>query len=73
MCPEVLIQQPVEFPAAVTRKSLTDWTHLMDHWQAESVVYQNGIRDFQSFSQSETGPSLFCIVFILCKAYIIFY
>jgi hypothetical protein len=44
--PEMLIQQPVEFPAAVTRKSLTVWSRLMDQWKAERVVYRNSIRDF---------------------------
>jgi hypothetical protein len=42
-----LIQQPVESPTAVTHKSLTIWSHLMDHRNAERVIYQNGIRDFQ--------------------------
>jgi hypothetical protein len=55
MCPEILIQQPVEFPTAITRKSLTIWSRLMDHRKAERVIYQNGIRDFQSFGQFETG------------------
>jgi hypothetical protein len=52
-CPEMLIQQPVEFRTAVTRKSLTVWSCLMDHRKPERVVYGNGIRDFRSFSQSE--------------------
>jgi hypothetical protein len=36
--PEMLIRQPVELPAAVTRKSLTVWSHSMDHQKAERVV-----------------------------------
>jgi hypothetical protein len=55
MCPEMLIQQPVEFLTTVTRQSLTIWSRLMDHRKAERYVYRNGIRDFWSFSQSETG------------------
>jgi hypothetical protein len=46
ICPEMLIQQPVEFLTAVTRKSLTVWSCLVDHRKAERVVYWNGIRDF---------------------------
>jgi hypothetical protein len=41
--PEMLIQQMVEFPTAVTRKSLTVWSRLIDHRKAERVVYWNGI------------------------------
>jgi hypothetical protein len=26
----------------------------MEHWKSERVGYRNGIRDFQSFGQSET-------------------
>jgi hypothetical protein len=37
--PEMLIQQPVEFPTTVIHKSLTVWTRLMDHQKAESVVF----------------------------------
>jgi hypothetical protein len=55
ICPEMLIQQPVELPTAVTRKSLTIWSRLMDHRKAETAGYQNGIWDFQSFGQSKTG------------------
>jgi hypothetical protein len=55
ICPELLFQQPVEFPTAVTCKSLTVWSHLMDHRKAKRIVYRNGIRDIQSFGQSETG------------------
>jgi hypothetical protein len=51
--PEILIQQQVEFPTAVTHKSLTIWSHLIDHQNVERVAYQYGIRDFWSFSQSE--------------------
>jgi hypothetical protein len=36
---EMLIQQPVEFPTAVTHKSLTVWSHLMDHQKAERVAH----------------------------------
>jgi hypothetical protein len=53
--PEILIQQLVEFPTAVTRKRLTVWSRLIDHQKAERVFFQNGIRDFWSFGQSETG------------------
>jgi hypothetical protein len=54
ICLELLNQQPVEFPAAVIRKSITIWSRLMDHLKAERVVHQNSNRDFQSFGQSET-------------------
>jgi hypothetical protein len=40
---EMLIQQLVEFPAAVTHKSLSVWSRLMDHQRAERVAYRNGI------------------------------
>jgi hypothetical protein len=30
------------------------WSRIMDHREAERVAYRNGIRNFQSFSQSET-------------------
>jgi hypothetical protein len=53
ICPELLIQPPVEFSTVVTCKSLTFWSHLMGHRRAEKVIYQNGIRDFWSFSQFE--------------------
>jgi hypothetical protein len=46
ICSKMLIKQPVEFPTAVTRKSLIVWSHLIDRWKAERIVYQNGIRDF---------------------------
>jgi hypothetical protein len=52
--PELLVQQLVEFPTAVTHKPLTIWSHLIDHQKAERVVFQNGIRDFRSFGLSET-------------------
>jgi hypothetical protein len=51
--PEMLIQQPAEFLTAVTHKSLTSWSSLMDHQKAERVVIQNSIWYFWSFSQSE--------------------
>jgi hypothetical protein len=35
--PEMLIQRLVEFPTAVTHKSLTVWSHLMDQQKAERV------------------------------------
>jgi hypothetical protein len=53
--PEILIQQLAEFPTAVTRKPLTVWSHLMDHCKDVGVVFQNGIQNFWSFGQSETG------------------
>jgi hypothetical protein len=54
VCPDILIQQPVEFPTTVTRKSLTVWSRLTDHWKAERVSYQFGIWDFRSFGQSKS-------------------
>jgi hypothetical protein len=27
----MLFQRPIEFPTAIARKSLTSWSHLMDH------------------------------------------
>jgi hypothetical protein len=65
ICPEMLIQQAVEFLTAMTCKSLTVWSHLMDHQKVERVVFQNGMRDIQSFGQSKTGnwrsvPLSFC-------------
>jgi hypothetical protein len=64
-CPELLIQQPVEFLTAVTRKSPTVWSYFMDHEKAKRVGYHNGIRSSQSFSQSEAQKlrsvlQLFC-------------
>jgi hypothetical protein len=35
---EMLIQRPVEFLTAVTHKSLTVWSHLMDHREVERDV-----------------------------------
>jgi hypothetical protein len=63
--PEMLFHRPVQFPTAVTHKSLTGWSHLMDHRKAERVVFRNGIWNLRSFGQSETGNSrsvlpLFC-------------
>jgi hypothetical protein len=52
--PEMLIQRPVMFPTAITCKSLTVWSRLMDHRKAKRVVIQNSIQDLWSFSQSET-------------------
>jgi hypothetical protein len=54
ICPEMLIQQPVEFPTAVTHEPLTFRSHLIDHRKAESIAYRNGIQDIQSSGQSET-------------------
>jgi hypothetical protein len=42
------------FLTTVTHKSLTICSRIMDHQKVERVVYQNGIRDSQSFIQSET-------------------
>jgi hypothetical protein len=50
---KVLSQQPVGFPTVVPRKSLTVWSHFMDHRKAERVGYRNGIQSFWSFGQSE--------------------
>jgi hypothetical protein len=44
--PEMLFQRPVEFPTAVTRKSLTGWSRLIDHRKDERVAFRNGIQDF---------------------------
>jgi hypothetical protein len=52
-CPEILSQQPVEFPTVVTHKSLTAWRHFMDHQKAGRVGYRNSIQSFQSFAQSK--------------------
>jgi hypothetical protein len=49
----VLSQQPVGIPTAVTHKSPTIWSCFMDHRKAERVGYCNGIRSFWSFGQSE--------------------
>jgi hypothetical protein len=53
--PEMLFQRPIEFSTAVAHKSLTGWSRLMDHRKAERVAFRNGIQEFQSFSQSESG------------------
>jgi hypothetical protein len=53
--PEILFQRLVEFLTAVTHKLLTGWSHLMDHRKAKRVAFRNGIRDFWSFGQSESG------------------
>jgi hypothetical protein len=50
-----LIQQLVQFLTAVTRKPLTVWSRLMDQQKPERVVFRNGIQNFQSFGQSESG------------------
>jgi hypothetical protein len=54
VCPEIPIQQPSWVPTTVTRKSPAVWGRIMDHQKYERVTYQNGIRDFRSFDQSET-------------------
>jgi hypothetical protein len=53
--PEMLFQRPVEYPTAITPKSLAGWSHLLDHLKAERVVFQNGIQNPRSFGQSKTG------------------
>jgi hypothetical protein len=53
--PEMLIQQLVGFLTTITDKSLTVWSRLTDHQKGKRVVHQNGIQDFQSFGQFETG------------------
>jgi hypothetical protein len=53
--PEMLFHRPVEFPTAVTHKSLTGWSRLMDHRKDERVAFRNGIQSLRSFGQSETG------------------
>jgi hypothetical protein len=45
---------PIDFPTAVTRKSLTIWSLLMDHWKLGRISYQNSLQDFRSFGPSET-------------------
>jgi hypothetical protein len=42
--PELLVQQLVEFPTAITHKPLTIWSCLTDHQKVERVVFRNGIR-----------------------------
>jgi hypothetical protein len=55
ICPNFLIQQTgLSFPIAVTCKSLTGWSYIIDHRKDERVDYQFGIRDFRSFGQSKT-------------------
>jgi hypothetical protein len=54
VCPDFCFSKPVEFPTVVTRKSLTVWSHTMDHRKHERVVYRNGIWIFWNFDQSET-------------------
>jgi hypothetical protein len=58
VCPEIPIQQPGPVLTTVTHKSLTVWSHIMDHQNSEKVTYQNGIRDFQSFGLSETSAAV---------------
>jgi hypothetical protein len=36
---EMLFRRPVKFPTAVARKSLTDWSCLMDHRKVERVAF----------------------------------
>jgi hypothetical protein len=47
--PEKLFQRPVEFPTAVTHKSLTGWSRLMDHRKAGSSRSKQylGLPEFQ--------------------------
>jgi hypothetical protein len=54
VCPEFWFSKLVEFPTAVTHKSLSIWGHIMDHRKVVRVSYRNGIRVFWSFGQSET-------------------
>jgi hypothetical protein len=49
VCPEICFCRPVEIPTAITCKSLTVCSRIMDHLKAERVGYCNGIRSFQSF------------------------
>jgi hypothetical protein len=51
--PEILIQQPVEFPTAITRKLPTVSSCLTDHQKDEGVAYQFGIWYFRSFGKSK--------------------
>jgi hypothetical protein len=53
-CQEFQFSKPVEFPTAVTHKSPTVSGRIMDHRKAGRIDYRNGIRDFQSFGQSDT-------------------
>jgi hypothetical protein len=52
--PKMLFQPPVEIPTAVARKSLTDWSRLMDYQKPKRVAFQNGTQDIWSFSQYES-------------------
>jgi hypothetical protein len=62
VCPNFPMQQPVEFPTAVTHKSLTVWSRFMDHRKAERVAYKNSIQDLWGFEAQKLGsvPLLFC-------------
>jgi hypothetical protein len=52
--PRISAQQPGRVTTDVTHKSLAIWGCIMDHQKAKRDTYQNGIKDFRSFSQSET-------------------
>jgi hypothetical protein len=41
--PEFWFIKPIEFPTAVTHKSLTIWGRIMDHRKAARVAYHNSI------------------------------
>jgi hypothetical protein len=43
------IQQPDQVSMALTPKSVTDWSQMMNHRKAERVTYWLGIRQFGSF------------------------
>jgi hypothetical protein len=54
VCLEFWVVKPIEFLIYVTRKPVTIWSHLIDHWKAERVSYQYGIRYVRTFGPSET-------------------
>jgi hypothetical protein len=42
-------QQYGQVPTDVTRKSLSIWSHEMNQWEAERVIYWIGIQNFRGF------------------------
>jgi hypothetical protein len=59
-----LIQQPGHFLIALTRKSLTVWSRIMNHQKVVSVMYQNGIRKSGNFRLVKSSE--FCFLQLLC-------
>jgi hypothetical protein len=65
VCLEFCFSRAIEFPTVITRKSPTDWRHIIDRRKAERVAYRNVIWYFWIFGQFETQKlssvqSLFC-------------